>query len=187
VFTEQDGGSRGQAVELERYVGGFARRHPEVTVTTVRLAELLGSGTDSTLARYLALPVVPTVLGFDARVQVLHPGDAVAVLHRAVTHDLPGVFNAGGDGVLLLARTALSPDLTRLLSYGRVLDTTRLKSTFGYTPRVVDGRRARRLPAREDDDQSWLRPRSSPCRDAPPTTRHQHTSARPPPRPHPRP
>jgi UDP-glucose 4-epimerase len=160
VFTEQDGDSRGHAVELERYVTGFARRRPEVTVTTVRLAELLGSGTDSALARYFALPVVPTVLGFDARVQVLHPKDAVAVLHRAVTHDLPGVFNAGGDGVLLLsqairragrvpfpmpraavptaarlARTALSPDLARLLSYGRVIDTTRLKTTFGYTPR----------------------------------------------------
>ncbi|MCT2585674.1 NAD-dependent epimerase/dehydratase family protein [Actinophytocola gossypii] len=162
VFTEQDvpDGVRRDALEVESHVRGFARRHPEATVTTVRLAELLGSGADSPLARYLALPVVPTALGFDARVQVLHPGDAVAVLRRAVTHDLPGVYNAGGDGVLLLsqairragrvqlpmpraavpaaarlARAELSPDLARLLNYGRVLDTTRLKTAFGYAPR----------------------------------------------------
>ena len=27
--------------------------------------------------------------------------DPLAVLHRAATHDLPGVFNVGADGVLL--------------------------------------------------------------------------------------
>lgn len=159
VFTEQDRAARGHAVELERYVDDFARCRPDVTVTTVRLAELLGSGARTALARYFALPVVPTVIGFDARMQVLHPRDAVAVLRRATVHDLPGVFNAGGDGVLLLsqairragrvplpmpraavpaaarlARTELSPGLTRLLSYGRVIDTTRLKTAFGYTP-----------------------------------------------------
>jgi UDP-glucose 4-epimerase len=159
VFTEQDRAARGHAVELEGYVEDFARRRPDVTVTTVRLAELLGSGVHTALARYFALPVVPTAIGFDARVQVLHPSDAVAVLRRAVIHDLPGVFNVGGDGVLLLsqairragrvplpmpraavpaaarlARAELSPGLTRLLSYGRVIDTTRLKTAFGYTP-----------------------------------------------------
>lgn len=159
VFTEQDRAARGHAVELEGYVDGLANRRPDVTVTTVRLTELLGAGVHTALASYFALPVVPTALGFDARVQVLHPADAVAVLRRATLHDLPGVFNAGGDGVLLLsqairragrvalpmpraavpaaarlARTELSPGLTRLLSYGRVIDTTRLKTAFGYTP-----------------------------------------------------
>jgi UDP-glucose 4-epimerase len=106
------------------------------------------------------MPVVPTVLGFDARVQLLHLDDAVAVLDRATIHDLPGVFNAGGDGVLLLSqairragrvplplpraaipaaarlrRVDVSPEQTRFLNYGRVLDTTRLKTTFGFTPK----------------------------------------------------
>ncbi|OLF07089.1 hypothetical protein BLA60_28110 [Actinophytocola xinjiangensis] len=159
VFTETDRSARGRAVELEGYVDGLARRRPDLTVTTVRLAELLGAGVHTAFANYLRLPVVPTALGFDARVQVLHPADAVAVLRRATTHDLPGVFNAGGDGVLLLsqairragrvalpvpraavpaaarlARAELSPGLSRLLSYGRVIDTTRLKTAFGYTP-----------------------------------------------------
>jgi UDP-glucose 4-epimerase len=167
VFTEQDplaGGRDREAAEIEAYVRGFSRRRPDVVTTTVRLAELIGPGVDTALARYFRLPVVPTVLGFDARVQLLHPQDAVDVLERAVLRDLPGVFNAGGDGVILLSqairragrvplpmpRAAIpaaarlvrgaapvhfSADLSRLLNYGRVIDTTQLKTTFGFAPK----------------------------------------------------
>lgn len=167
VFTEQDPVDTGrdrEPAEIEAYVHGFARRRPDVTTTIVRLAEVLGPGVDTELARYFRLPVVPTVLGFDARVQLLHPQDAVEVLARAVLRDLPGVFNVGGDGVLLLSQAIrrarrvplpmpraalpaaarlvrggapvhLSPGLARLINYGRVIDTTRLKTTFGYTPK----------------------------------------------------
>jgi len=163
VFTEQDAPEQGHAdeVEVEGYVRGFARRRPDVELTVIRLAEVIGPGVDNALARYFSLPVVPTVLGFDARVQFLHVNDALAVLNRAATHHLPGVFNAGGDGVLMLSqairragrvplplpraaigfgtrlagRVDLSPGQARLLSYGRVIDTTRLKTTFGFTPK----------------------------------------------------
>ncbi|HEV7648243.1 MAG TPA: NAD-dependent epimerase/dehydratase family protein [Actinophytocola sp.] len=167
VFTEQDPVASGrdrEPAEIEAYVRGFARRRPDVTATIVRLAELIGPGVDTALARYFRLPVVPTVLGFDARVQLLHPQDALDVLERATRRDLPGVFNVGGDGVILLSQAVrragrmplpmpraaipaatrlvrgaapvhFSPDLARLLNYGRVMDTTRLKTTFGLTPR----------------------------------------------------
>jgi UDP-glucose 4-epimerase len=86
------------------------------------------------------------------------------VLERATTQDLPGVFNVGADGVLMLSqavrragRVALpipeplvpwvgritrrarlvdfSPEQMRLLNYGRVVDTTKLKTEFGFEPR----------------------------------------------------
>jgi len=167
VFTERDAeqdtrGKGGDAAEIEGYAQGFARRRPDAVVTIVRLAEVIGPHVDNALTRYFSLPFVPTVLGFDARVQFLHSADALAVLARAITHDLPGVFNVGGDGVLMLSqairragrvplpvpraaigpatrlaggRADLSPGLSRLLSHGRVIDTTRLKTTFGFTPK----------------------------------------------------
>jgi UDP-glucose 4-epimerase len=162
VFTEQDARGKGDAAEIEGYALGFARRRPDVVLTIVRLAEVIGPHVDNALTRYFSLPFVPTVLGFDARVQFVHIADALAVLERAITHDLPGVFNVGGDGVLMLSqairragrvplpvpraaigpatriaggRVELSPGLSRLLSYGRVIDTTRLKTTFGFTPK----------------------------------------------------
>jgi UDP-glucose 4-epimerase len=152
------------AVEVEGYVRGFARRRPDVEVTTVRLTNLIGPGVDTVLTRYFALPVIPTIFGYDARLQLLHPEDALAVLERATCQRLPGVYNVGGDGVLALSqairragrlafpvpRVAMptaasifrsarvvdfSPDQVRFLNFGRVVDTTRLKREFGFTPR----------------------------------------------------
>ncbi|WP_199441622.1 NAD-dependent epimerase/dehydratase family protein [Umezawaea beigongshangensis] len=171
VFTEDMGpkdlpssGYAKDAVEVEGYVRGFGRRRPDVAVTTLRFTNFIGPRIDTVLTRYFALPVVPTVLGYDARVQLLHSEDALAVLERAATHDLPGVFNVGGDGVLLLSQAIrragrlvlpvpsqavptvgrlfrgarlvdFSPDQMRFLNWGRVVDTTLLKREFGFTPR----------------------------------------------------
>jgi UDP-glucose 4-epimerase len=151
--------------EVEAYVRGFTRRRPDVLVTTLRFTNLIGPQVDTVLTRYFALPgVVPTVLGRDARLQLVHSEDALAVLRRAVHVDLPGLFNVGGDGVLLLTQairragriavpvpsrvvgpiTSLfrntrlldfGPEQVRYLNFGRVVDTTRLKRDFGFTPR----------------------------------------------------
>jgi UDP-glucose 4-epimerase len=158
------GGYASDGVEVESYVRGFARRRPDVAVTVLRLANLISSTLDTVLTRYFAMPVVPTVLGFDPRVQLLHSQDALAVLVRAATRDLPGVYNVSGDGVLTLMQAILragrvplplprsaiptaarilsgtrpvdvSPDQLRYLQHGRVVDTTRLRTMFGYTPK----------------------------------------------------
>ena len=70
----------------------------------LRFASLVGPRIDTVVTRYFALPVVPTVLGYDARLQLLHEEDALAVLERAVAHDAPGVVNVAADGVLLLSQ-----------------------------------------------------------------------------------
>lgn len=151
--------------EVEAYVRGFCRRRPDVGVTTLRFTNLIGPAVDTVLTRYFSLPgVVPMVLGRDARLQLTHSEDALAVLLRAVAEDLPGVFNVGGDGVLLLTQairragrvavpvpgpimnpiTSLfrgtrlldfGPEQLRYLNFGRVVDTTKLKREFGFTPR----------------------------------------------------
>lgn len=149
------------AGELESFVAGLARRRPDITVTVLRLANLMGSGVDSTLTRWLTLPVVPRPLGFNARLQFLHPADAVGALMFAVEHELPGTFNVGaGDtltltqvlrilgrpsvglwsdtpGVLALGRRArlvrFTADELRGITWGRLLDTDRIAAA-GFTP-----------------------------------------------------
>lgn len=163
IHTSSSGYAK-DAVEMEGYVRGLMRRRPDITVTMARFAQLLGPDVDTVLARYFALPLVPTVLGYDARMQVLHPADALNVFEQAVLHDKPGVYNVAGDGALTLSQAIrragkvalplprgvvpsvgrvlrgaqvvdFSADQVRLLNHGRVVDTTRLKETFGYTPR----------------------------------------------------
>jgi len=152
------------ATEIEGYLRGFARRRPDVATTVLRFASLVGPRIDTVVTRYFALPVVPTVLGYDARLQLLHEEDALAVLERALAHDLPEVVNVAADGVLLLSQAirragrvplpvpppavgvvgralavariaSFSPEQLRLLDFGRVVDTTRLRTEFGFTPR----------------------------------------------------
>ncbi|MFI6828928.1 MULTISPECIES: NAD-dependent epimerase/dehydratase family protein [unclassified Kribbella] len=154
------------AVEVEGYVRGFARRRPDVRVSTLRMANWIGPRTDSPITRYFAMPVVPTVFGYDARLQFLHEDDGVEAIHHATVNDLPGTFNLAGDGVLSLSqairklgRPALrlpsftasgtaaavrrarladfSPDQITFLTYGRAVDTTRMRSEFGFEPKYT--------------------------------------------------
>ena len=171
LFTEdmhaREGSQTGyakDAVEVEGYVRGFARRRADVAVTVLRMANIIGPTIDNALTRYLAMPVVPTSLGYDPRLQLLHEDDAVEALRLASVSHRPGVVNVAGEGVValaqllrragrlrvpvpsralglagLLVRNSGVVDLTveesRFLDYGRVVDTRRLREQFGFTPR----------------------------------------------------
>jgi UDP-glucose 4-epimerase len=173
VFTEDmdsmsgtPDGFASDAVEVEGYVRGFIRRRPDIAVSVLRLANLIGPTVDSALTRYLAMPIVPTSLGYDPRLQLLHESDAVEVLRLATLSDRPGTVNVAGDGVLLLSQAVrrvghlrmpvpapaismvgglvrntgvleFSAEQASFLNYGRVVDTVRLKSRFGYVPRYT--------------------------------------------------
>lgn len=105
------GGFAKDLVEIEGYVRGFARRRPDVAVTVLRFAHVLGPEAEGTLADYFRLPVLPTVFGYDPRLQFVHEDDAVEVLHVAAGEPRRGTLNAGtfniaGDGVMLLSQAA---------------------------------------------------------------------------------
>jgi len=151
------------AVEVEGYVRSFSRRRPDVDVTVLRFANFIGPRTDSPIVRYLSLPAVPTILGFDPRLQFVHEDDALDVLRLACRGQRSGVFNVAGDGILLLSQAIrragrvpvpvappviallarfarrsglvdFSPEQIAFLNYGRVVDTSRLHDEFGYRP-----------------------------------------------------
>jgi UDP-glucose 4-epimerase len=147
-------------VEAEKAVEGFAERNPDVTITVLRFCNALGPDLRTTHTELFGLPAVPCILGFDPRYQFIHEEDLVGVLRFAASHDLPGVYNAAGDGVLALsevasllgkplapilppwgsslAAAALRPlgvrvpeEVRKQLRYGRGLDNRKLKAA-GY-------------------------------------------------------
>lgn len=151
------------AVEVEGYVRGFGRRRPDVSLTLLRFTNFIGPTIDSLFARYFAMPVVPTVLGFDPRIQLCHEDDGVNVLHEATMHDRRGIYNVGGAGIMLLSQAVrragrvnvpvplpsvslvghlfrgagladFSPEQMSYLSHGRVVDTSRLIADFDRPP-----------------------------------------------------
>jgi UDP-glucose 4-epimerase len=103
------GGFAKDAVEVEGYVRGFARRRPDVAVCVLRFANILGPCADSPLADFFTLPVMPTVFGYDPRLQFVHEDDVIDVL-RVALHEPrrstlnSGTFNIAGDGVLTLSQ-----------------------------------------------------------------------------------
>ncbi|WP_236243285.1 NAD-dependent epimerase/dehydratase family protein, partial [Streptomyces sp. CC228A] len=118
VFTETTppkslpaGGFAKDVSEVEGYVRAFARRRPDVAVCVLRFANILGPEADSPLAEYFSLPVLPTVLGHDPRLQFVHEDDVLDVLRIASSEPRRGTLNSGtfnvaGDGVLTLSQCA---------------------------------------------------------------------------------
>jgi UDP-glucose 4-epimerase len=149
--------------EVESYTRGFARRRPDVAVTMLRLANVIGPEITSAMTGYFRLPVIPTVLGFNPRLQFLHEKDALDALEHATVSEVTGTFNVAGDGVITLAQAVrrigrpslplpgfalpafgsairqtrvaeFSPEQVAFLTFGRGLDTTRMRSMLGFEP-----------------------------------------------------
>jgi UDP-glucose 4-epimerase len=151
------------SVEVEGYVRGFARRRPDVAVTMLRCTNLLGPRIDTPLTQYFSLPLVPTVLGFDARMQFCHEDDALDAIELATVSDVSGSINIAGDGFMTLSQAIrrtgrpeiavpafamgpigslfrqaryadLSPEQVSFLTYGRGVDTTRMRQILCFEP-----------------------------------------------------
>lgn len=152
------------SIDIEGYARGLGRRRPDIAVTILRLANMIGPAMDTALSRYLAGPLVPTVVGHDARLQLLHEQDALGVLERATMAGKAGTFNVGAPGIIMMSqairrsgrvplpvpgfavwaidslrRATRYTEITReqldYLSYGRVMDTTRMRGDLGYSPK----------------------------------------------------
>ncbi len=78
---------------IELLLRGFRRQTPDIVLTVLRFAHILGGGYPSPLTRYLALPVAPTLAGHNPLMQVLHFDDAISTLFRAVLERPDGIFN----------------------------------------------------------------------------------------------
>ena len=172
VVHTEDGSSRRppregfarDSVDIEGYARGLGRRRPDSAVTILRLANMIGPAMDTALSRYLSGPVVPTVLGHDARLQLLHEQDALGALERATMAATPGTFNIGARGIVMMSQairragrlslpvptfgvgavdsvrkatmnSEVNRDQLDYLSYGRVMDTTRMRTELGFEPK----------------------------------------------------
>ena len=95
------------SVEVEGYVRGFSRRRPDVEITMLRLANVIGPGIRTAMTDYFSLPVVPVPFGFDARLQFLHEADAIEAIYLATTGPSVGIVNVSGDGVITVLQLSL--------------------------------------------------------------------------------
>jgi UDP-glucose 4-epimerase len=114
-------------VEIERFATDFAQKRSELSIVALRCAGLAGGGVSSPLSRYLAQPMPRTLLGFDPRVQALHPADAaVAFALAALADGVSGAFNIAADGPLTLTHAILLAGRRPLPIPGPIFDAAGL-------------------------------------------------------------
>ena len=147
-------------VDAERAIAAFAERNRKLTVTVLRFANGLGPNIRTSTQNLLSGPFVPGILGFDPRYGFIHEDDIVGVLEYAAQEELDGIYNAVGDGVLVLSEVAsllgkpylpilppwgtgnvagqlrrlglrFPPEVLNQMRYGRGLDNRKLKAA-GY-------------------------------------------------------
>jgi UDP-glucose 4-epimerase len=91
-------------VEVEKQATRFAQQNPDCTVTILRFAPLLGPRADTIVSKFLSRRLVPTLLGFDPLLQVLHEEDAIGATVAAVHGEVRGAVNIAAPGVIPLSQ-----------------------------------------------------------------------------------
>jgi UDP-glucose 4-epimerase len=148
-------------LEVEGYVRDYAIDNPDVSVSLLRFSNVLGEDIATPITRALELPLVPSIFGFDPRLQFVHEVDVIRAIMFVLDNDLHGTFNVAGDGLLpwsevvamcakrlaplppigrslagsVLTRLGIDmpPELIDLLTYGRGADNRRLvQAGFDY-------------------------------------------------------
>ncbi len=151
-----------EIADMERSVAAAAPHHPDVTYTVLRLAPIFGADIVNPVSSYLRLRVVPTRLGFDPRIHLIHQDDAVQAFVAALASAPAGAFNVATTGPLYLSRILrlgrrvaqplpkrpfesaldalqrtglhMPSHLPIMLQSGLVLDTEAMTGTLGFTP-----------------------------------------------------
>ncbi len=147
--------------EVERFVADVANKMPHVDFTVLRFVGIFGEAVGNGISHYLQMQTVPTVLGWDPRIQLIHEDEAVRAVLHALDNPVPGTFNVAADGQLYLSRilrlgrrrvrpiprpqferalrvlgaseVAKQRHLLSMLHHGRVVDTTKMREILGFS------------------------------------------------------
>jgi UDP-glucose 4-epimerase len=151
--------------EVEEMLARWRQDRPQLRQTVFRPCTVLGPTTNNQITAFFERPVVTGLSGTATPFSLIADSDVVAALAQAVRTGKGGIYNLAGDGTLSLREiaglngkpfmpippavmkgalwllhalglTKLTPQNVQFIQYRPVLDNTRLKSEFGYAPRL---------------------------------------------------
>ncbi|HEX3851440.1 MAG TPA: NAD-dependent epimerase/dehydratase family protein [Polyangiaceae bacterium] len=166
-------------VGLDMCAQSYLWRYANTEAVILRPSHILGTVKNAP-SNYLRLKVVPTLLGFDPMMQVVHQDDVIWALRAALAPGARGIFNIGGPSPVslsralqMLGRNAVSvphsvarvavdrlfswrvtdfpaPELD-FIRYVCMVDDARARSVLGYRPK-----HALLETLRAVDEERWL-------------------------------
>jgi UDP-glucose 4-epimerase len=148
---------------VEEMLAELRESRPDLEQVVLRIGTILGQRVDNQITALFQRPRLLKIRGSKSPFVFIWDTDVAAIIQRAVTGEVTGIFNVAGDGALTvdeiaaalgkrtmtlpervlrgalavgkrLGVTAYGPEQTKFLQYRPVLDNTRLKSVFGYVP-----------------------------------------------------
>lgn len=148
---------------VEEMLAAERAAHPELEQVVLRIGTILGERVDNQITALFERPRLLKIRGSASPFVFIWDTDVVAIIIRAVTSPVTGVFNVAGDGTLTidqiasrlgkpvlaipegLLRVALGvgkrlgltpygPEQTIFLKHRPVLANDRLTTVFGYVP-----------------------------------------------------
>lgn len=151
---------------VEIMLARYRQEHPELGQLIFRPGAILGAGVRNQIADLFEKSVILGVAGSPAPWVFIWDQDVVQSLYKGVVERRTGIYNLAGDGTMSpreiaqytrkpylplpawlltgalgflhpLGLSQYGPEQVRFLRYRPVLDNTRLKSEFGYTPELT--------------------------------------------------
>jgi len=89
-------------IEVDMLTSSFFWKHSQTETVILRPVHILG-GVRNAPSNYLRLRFVPTLLGFDPMIQVIHEDDVVEAICCALAPGVRGIFNVTGPGEVPLS------------------------------------------------------------------------------------
>lgn len=152
--------------QVEDILADARRDHPALEQVVLRVGTVLGAGTDNQITALFRRKRLLAIRNCDSPFVFIWTRDLARIVERAATTGPAGIYNVAGDGWLSVddlaqtlgkpvlrlpawtLKTALAiahplglsqygPEQVRFLQYRPVLDNTRLKRVFGYTPELT--------------------------------------------------
>lgn len=148
---------------VEENLAELREKDPQMTQTIFRIGTILGPSVSNQITALWDGKRILRISGSDSPFVFIWVDDVAEVMTQAVLKSKPGIFNVAGDGCLsvpeiakrlnkpllsvpawalalalralrLLRLTEHGPEKVRFLRYRPVLDNSKLKTSFGYTP-----------------------------------------------------
>jgi UDP-glucose 4-epimerase len=148
---------------VEEMLASLRASEPRLEQVVLRIGTILGDRVDNQITALFERPRLLKIRGSSSPFVFVWDTDVVAIICRAVTSPVTGIFNVAGDGTLTvdeiaarlgkpvltlpepllraalavgrrLGLTAYGPEQTVFLKHRPVLANDRLKTVFGYTP-----------------------------------------------------
>ena len=128
-------------VEVDMLAQSFFWRRPETETVLFRPVHILGSVKNAP-SNYLRQKVVPTLLGYDPMVQVIHQDDVIRAILLALGSSARGVFNLAGPAPACVSRIIDLAGRTRMpvphFAFRAVLDRMWRMHASSFPPPELD-------------------------------------------------